>query len=181
MSRGGLDLNLDGTEFVELSGPSGQTTTQAIADLSEVSATPGAVRVLGPFAFTFDTPNLDSYAPIGPFLEVGDVILDGWIDVIEAWDGTNPLCNVGPSSWTGSPNLHACNIYLDVACQSVGGLFASGNNLPPFSQPNGGSPSRAVPALVTESGQCRIGVGEDTPSTQGLANLYLLIATPSLT
>ena len=57
-------------------------------------STPGAAVVRGPFSFAYDTPNLNAgvafYTPT-----VGDILLDAWVEVTTAWDGTTPLGDVG--------------------------------------------------------------------------------------
>lgn len=46
------------------------------------------------FAFAYDTANLDTgaalYTPT-----VGDILLDAWIEIDTAWNGTTPLCDIG--------------------------------------------------------------------------------------
>lgn len=55
----------------------------------------GAARVLGPFPFAFDDAGLEDgiafYTPT-----VGDVLLDAWISVTEAFNGTTPFADVFP-------------------------------------------------------------------------------------
>lgn len=52
------------------------------------------VPVIRKFPFAFDTPNLLTgaalYTPT-----VGDVLLDAWLQIDEAWDGTTPLADIG--------------------------------------------------------------------------------------
>lgn len=81
---------LDGTEAVPLS-PDGYATTQEIADLAASGAGSPIVRK---FPFAFDTPDLNTGAIIYTPTP-GDVILDAWVDVDEAWDGTTPFGDVG--------------------------------------------------------------------------------------
>jgi hypothetical protein len=64
-------------------------------------ATAGAARVLGPFPFAFDTPNLNDgvefYTPTP-----GDILLDAWISVppTDFWDGT-PIADIGQGTPQG--------------------------------------------------------------------------------
>jgi hypothetical protein len=93
--RAGLKLNLDGTELLELQGPAGETTTQAIADLAGGGGGGSAGSpIVRKFEFTFDTANLASgavvYTPT-----IGDLLIDAWIEIDTAWDGTTPCGDVG--------------------------------------------------------------------------------------
>lgn len=57
--------------------------------------TAGAAIVRGPFAFAFNTAGLNNgvafYTPT-----VGDILLDAWIEVDTAFNGTTPRADIGP-------------------------------------------------------------------------------------
>lgn len=61
--------------------------------LAASGATPGTAIVRA-FPFTFDTPNLLTgaalYTPT-----INDVLLDAWVEIGTAWDGTTPLGDFG--------------------------------------------------------------------------------------
>lgn len=64
-------LSIDGTPF----DPRGQSVVRA-------------------FPFAFDTPDLLTGAPLYTPTE-GDILLDAWVQIDEAWDGTDPTIDVG--------------------------------------------------------------------------------------
>jgi hypothetical protein len=53
----------------------------------------GVPRVLA-FPFAFDTPDLLTGAAVYT-PTIGAVLLDAWVEIDIAWDGTTPLCDVG--------------------------------------------------------------------------------------
>jgi hypothetical protein len=94
----GLVLGDDG--IVYLVKPDG--TRQAVN--SGGGGSGGSATVRGPFAFAFDTPGLDTgiefYTPTP-----GDILLDLWFEVVEAWDGTTPRLDTGYAPFGGGAQL----------------------------------------------------------------------------
>ncbi len=90
---------LDGTELAVIvqSGADVQTTTQDIADLGGGGG--AGAPVVRRFAFTFATANLGTGATICT-PTINDILLDAWIEVDTAFDGTTPLADIG--SFVGS-------------------------------------------------------------------------------
>lgn len=163
--------------------------------------------IIRAFPFTFDTPDLvtghEIFTPT-----VGDVLLDAWIEVKTAWNGTTPKADVGP--YTSSANgifyaqIDAVDLrYVDWAYP------AGGINADPLTAQNANVSSSlstqfldlAVSnAIAAGSGipkfprwQARFisddpwkivvssdgsRVGADPGATQGAAVLYLVTATP---
>lgn len=57
-------------------------------------STAGAARVLGPFPFAYNTAGLNDGIELWT-PSVGDVLLDAWIHVTTAFDGTTPQGDIG--------------------------------------------------------------------------------------
>lgn len=80
-----------------MGGTAGQVATvQADGTLAPAAATGGSGPVVrGPYAFAFNTPNIQNgilfYVPT-----VNDILLDAWIEVDTAFDGTTPQADIGP-------------------------------------------------------------------------------------
>lgn len=161
---------------------------------------PGAARVLGPFPVAFDDAGLAAgiafYTPT-----IGDVLVDAWVEIRTAWDGTTPLLDIGPFTGSGS-NKHGlfwvANTALD-ATQADGSITQAPNYL--SIQGGGATVSdlvqaqlaategyRLTPASFLGAAPLKVVVsqdgkagGADPGATQGEAALYLMVATPSLT
>jgi hypothetical protein len=142
MTRAGLKTNLDGTELLELQGPAGETTTQAIADLAGGGGGSAGSPIVRAFPFAFDTPNLVTGATIySP--AVGELLLDAWIEIDTPWDGTTPKGDLGGrlnasfpagiwGAYTGEP-LDMTKADDFNASSELGDNLFSGNNLGPLS------------------------------------------------
>lgn len=158
----------------------------------------GSARVLGPFPFAFDDAGLENgiafYTPT-----VNDVLLDAWISVLTAFDGTTPLGDVGIFTGGNTGGLFANNnaaidmTAADADGQSGQGLLA-GNTLSDLlvSDINVTTPAvfsaRYVPARFTAANPLGIVVSQDGSAggtavggTAGAGAVYLMVATPSLT
>ncbi len=163
-------------------------------------STPGAARVLGPFPFAFDTAGINNGHTIWT-PAVGDILLDAWISVVTAFDGSTPMGDIGTFTggqsygWLASNNAAADLTYADgnsggidkaILAQSgapavdgvfqmtlAGATYSSGRQLP-------GSFISASPIQVVVSQDGTKG-GTASGGTQGAGNVYLVIATPSLT
>lgn len=89
--------------------------------------TAGAAIVRGPFTFAYNTANINTgvvfYTPT-----VGDVLLNAWIEVTAAFNGTTPLADIGlfatagDAGWFGNAFLGA----VSVANADVDALDPSG-------------------------------------------------------
>jgi hypothetical protein len=147
----------------------------------------GAITVVR-FPFAFDTAGLANgvtvYVPA-----INEVLLDGWIEIDTAWDGTSPQGDIG-TGVTGVFGLYdAAHQAVDMTQADVdGGPGASygdgilqGQGFGPIAGINAGN-QRVLPGKivatnpikvwVTESGQIR---GTDPGSSQGAAVVMLVI------
>lgn len=160
------------------------------------SGTSGAVTVVRAFPFAFDTPGLVAghtvYTPA-----VDDVLLDGWLEVTEAWDGTTPMCDFGtfvpgplglygyyqgPADLTLTDHGLGENAGLNGRVDSSGSTYSDGSI--PLSNFLA-NVVRVVPARVSAANPIKVCVsttgrtdGADPGATQGAAVLYLVTATP---
>ena len=70
----------------------GVTNTSWVQFVSNISSS--GASVIRKFPFTYATPNIATgaalYTPT-----IGDVLLDAWIEIDTAWNGTTPLCDIG--------------------------------------------------------------------------------------
>ena len=196
---------LDGTELVpgDQSGGDVKITTQAIADLGGGSAGSPIVRK---FPFGFDTPNLLTGATVYT-PTVGDILLDAWIEIDSAWNGTTPFGDFGPfingntGLFANGPDLPApCDMTmadsepLDTGLLSAlglgGGLDYVQNTVLSYvnagpSHGQTGSGTRLMPLKFTAANPIKVCVsqdgtntGADPGSSQGSAVLYLVTVTP---
>jgi len=96
---------------VTLTSPDGSITVgtagQAITVVASVAGPPSApgVVILRQLPFAFNTPNLATGAPLYT-PQVGEKLIDGWIQVDTAWDGTTPRGDFGLFA-LGKPGLLA--------------------------------------------------------------------------
>lgn len=157
----------------------------------------GVPRVLA-FPFTFDTPNLLTGATVYT-PTVGDILLDAWVEIDTAWDGTTPHCDasqfaVGDAGYGWWGLIWGSGVQLDLVDDlgsiSASMLSGSTTNLSSLADQNiiqgvGGSFSRRVPAKFTTADPIKVCVsqdgtntGDDPGSAQGAAVLYLVVVTP---
>ncbi len=172
-------------------------------DLSGTYAPIPGTPVVRAFPFAFDSPNiLTGYAVYTP--TVGDVLLDAWMEITEAWDGTTPKGDVGPLlesrpyGWWGDSGGWTIDMTLPDGSGAPQGLswntsYQNGNGNFPltafalgFSGATFSGYGRPVPASFNEVDPIKVVVsqdgsifGEDPVSTQGSAILYLVTATPA--
>jgi hypothetical protein len=168
-------------------------------------ATAGAARVLGPFPFAFDDVGLNDgiafYTPT-----VGDILLDAWIEVTEAFDGTTPLADIGAvNGETGGLfagdwgpievgqqddliNLNYLGRYQiqDASSHVVGALSAQNSYYDPNNEVE--TYIRVTPGKFVNADPLKIVVSQDgskggtaVGGTAGAGAVYLVVATPSLT
>jgi len=122
-------------EVGEIIGMVQTKTGDGVSTWKELSFTPPAAEsdsipglpTVRKFPFAFDTPDLATgavvYTPT-----VGDVLLDAWIEIDTAWDGTTPLGDFGPFADTNQGLLVEAGLSalkMDAA-ESDGGYGANG-------------------------------------------------------
>lgn len=165
---------------------------------------PGAVIVRGPFDFAYNTPGINNgvafYTPT-----VGDILLDAWIEVLTAFDGTQPKADFGPflsgqtAGYYGGP--WAPVLLTDADADAITGSIPSDQGLlaHPFgsgrsllvnslaaSNGYGGMSRKIVPGKITAADPWLLVVSQDgtrggaaIDSTQGAGRLYIVTATPA--
>ncbi len=169
------ELQADGTDTVIGSGGAGV----------------GNAVVRGPFNLAFDTGGLvDGVVCYTP--TIGDILLDAWISVTAAWDGTTPKADLSQFSaetygWLASI---AAPVDLTIVDQDdIGtGMRGSGPTDSGIIQETIALPSslRNVPAVFTTTDPVKVVVSQDglkggaaTGATHGTAAVYLITATPT--
>lgn len=107
-------------------------TLDEIAERSP-GGTPAGVSIVRAFPFAFDTPDLLTGAALYTPTP-GDILLDAWIAITEAWDGTTPLGDFGSftnvSGFLGTVLGATGCVMMDVAYDTdadFGWLVAPGN------------------------------------------------------
>jgi len=156
----------------------------------------GGSPVVRKFSFVFNTANLTTgaalYTPT-----VGDVLLDAWIEVDTAWDGTTPLADIGLFTAGGPPQGLFANALANPS--TVDMTKADTSSVTGMLSTTGGSNSngslvelaaefgneRTVPSkFVSTSPVCvcvtQTGApgGSSPGASQGAAVLYLVTTTP---
>ncbi len=145
------------------------------------------------FPFAYNTANILTghtvYTPT-----VGDVLLDAWVEILTAWNGTTPKGDVGtfagfdaPSGWFAVDGSGAIDMTgadtnnMDDLNSQVG----SPTSLLSDSVNQGGTQGRQVPAKFIATNPIKVCVSQNGTNTganpspsQGSAVLYLMIATP---
>ena len=180
---------------------SGFTTRQAkVLEELAPSGTSSAVGapLVRAFPFTFDTPDLLTgaalYTPT-----VGDILLDAWIEIDTAWDGTTPRGDFGTfvGAAYGIFGGGVPGVPVDLTQAEDEGLGAGiqvqeSGIARPFTASSmnyhatpGYAFNKYVPAKFTAGHPVKVVVsrngqndGADPGSTQGAAVLYLVTATP---
>jgi hypothetical protein len=164
---------------------------------------PGA-SIVRKFPFAFDSPGIltgfDVYTPT-----IGDVLLDAWIEIDTAWDGTTPLFDFGdftggPAStdegWFGQGTVGALSLGFADGSFLSSLLLGQENNgttdsdfqqasVAAMGQFSGNSRWRSLPAKFIVADPIKVCVsqdgtttGADPGSTVGAGALYLVTATP---
>lgn len=196
------EFDLTGDETWHVRRPEGDpgadtfpTTTGAVAALAGSSAGSPVVRK---FPFAFDTPNLLTGAAVYT-PTVGDVLLDAWVEIDTAWDGTTPQGDFGQflggetfgnfAEFNGALNMLNADVAAgQVITQSMrtqGTLGGPASGLYQQQSTGNGDFIRALPARFTTTDPIKVCVsqdgtntGADPASTQGAAVLYLVTCTP---
>jgi hypothetical protein len=149
----------------------------------------GGLPVVRKFPFAFNTPDILTgavlYVPT-----VGDILLNAWVEIDEAWDGTTPMADVGTfvGGNTGlfffSPILL---IWPDTELVNGGVLtnLDAGPALAKEAIVSAHAGARVAPAKFTAADPIKVCVSQDGTnvgaapgSTAGAAVLYLVTATP---
>jgi hypothetical protein len=162
-----------------------------VAPVVAPAATPGA-PVVRAFPFAFDSPNiLTGHAVYTP--TVGDILLDAWIEIDTAWNGTTPLGDFGEFVGTAQGLFAGGNGPTGLTTMSgpdtnlVGVGYLAGNNGESLAALSaaGSAGFRVAPGKFTTVDPIKVVVsqdgtntGADPGSTQGAAVLYLVTATP---
>lgn len=137
------------------------------------------------FPFAFNTPGLAAgvvaYVP-----SIGDILLDAWVEVDAAWDGTTPLCDFGTFVGTAAGLFAGAPVDLTKAdSQGFGtGLLTNGGQGSLAGVQNGAA-KRVVPATFVAANPLKVAVSRDgtaggvaTGATHGSASLHLLVELP---
>lgn len=156
------------------------------------------------FPFAHDTAGLLTGAAVYT-PTVGDILLDGWIEIDTAWDGTTPLCDFAAfiggdtiglfGDITGPVDMSTVDI--SDGSQMPHGLL-TGHGRSTGQSPSSlliamiaaiapaGAVTRVLPAKFTSASPIKVVVsqdgttiGADPGSTVGAAVLYLVTATPA--
>ncbi len=169
--------------------------------VERLDATPsGGVVVRGPYSFTFATPDLENgvviYTPT-----VGDLLLDAWIEVTTAFDGTAPFADIGTfvGATKGLWGQINNDMAFDLRTQSDGTIAGAGVLILAGAFGSQGEQSLSVggiaianseplvPARFTAANPLKLVVSQTgqqggTPigGAAGAANVYLITATPTL-
>lgn len=168
----------------------------SIADLAFAAAqtgggggggsTPGAA-IVRKFPFAFNTPGLAAgatlYTPTA-----GDILLNGWIEVDTAWNGTTPKADIG--TFVGTVfgwltfNSTVDMTKADSERRGTGVLVGSDFSNASIVAATGGN-ERDAPSKLLGTEPIKVVVsttgasnGADPGATQGAAVLYLVTATP---
>lgn len=154
---------------------------------------PAGAAIVRALPFAFDTANLTTghtlYVPTP-----GDVLLDAWISVTTAWNGTTPSGDIGFFTLAGPPTglfVAASGVapedMTNVDVTTLGMLSDLGDNtdLALSSVGTAGLNIRVVPAKFVTNAPLQVVVsqtgipgGADPGASQGAAVLYLVTATP---
>lgn len=205
------------TVYITASANGAQVVTPPLTQLpATISASEGTVAYVGPqtnggssavvrkFPFAFDTPGIssggvDAYTPT-----VDDILLDAWIEILTPWDGTTPLCDIGPLLDGTNQGLYRIWSFEGNSVQmSYPDDPQPGTNIVSVFNQTYGAPNlqalnetyannaghlpglRWVPGRFSTSDPLKVWVtqnalsdGADPGSTQGTAVLYLVTATP---
>lgn len=169
----------------------------AVASLAVTAQTvgsAGAARAFGPFTFAFDTPGLNNgvefYTPA-----VGDILLDAFVIVTQAFDGTTPKFDCVDLYGDTNGMFYNQNAPVDAtqASSTGSGLLLFGRvassltaALLTYAVPLA-LPFAPVMAKVVHPTPWKLWVSSDgrsggvaAGSTQGAGELYLVMSTPTV-
>ncbi len=185
---------LNGATTLNFIGP-GVVASDSGGGIAEVNIPGGSsagAPVVRKFPFAFDTADILTghtvYVPT-----IGDLLLDAWVEIDTAWDGTTPLFDFG--TFVGATNgiYGGANAPVALGSQDndtgigAGYLYSHtnpNNDLQTLGVPTLGV-SRVAPGKFIAANPLKIvvsqdgtNVGADPGSTQGAAILYLVTCTP---
>lgn len=159
----------------------------------------GGTRVIGPFVINYNDPDIlagkSLYTPT-----IGDVLLDVWVEIKEPWNGETPQLDIGTfKTLDGSPRVNALfnnynngsvplNFIDDMLNEGVSVQNNNGVGTPSsVSCYSAVSTLRILPASFVYDEPIKVAVsttgspfGSDPGATQGIAHIYLVVATPNL-
>ncbi len=169
-------------------------TKQRPSGGSNGGSTPGAGIVRGPFSFAFDTPNIENgvvvYTPA-----VDEILMDAWVAVDTAFNGTTPRADIGTFIGTGNNGIvrqEGTVAWLltdaDTEFYGTGYMTAAqtgGHQSTPLSYFNTDGSNRVVPGrfvatnpillVVSQTGQMG---GAAIGGSAGAGRIYIVTATP---
>lgn len=169
--------------------------------MANVGAGFGGLPVMHAINFAYNTPNLATGAPLYT-PTVGDWLVNGWIEVTTAWDGTTPLGDFGllTAAFPGFLATMGADIGIANAAVTVMTAVATPGTTGITSYPVGLQPLAALAAdltaleatiipgrFVTADPICAVVstdgtvTGGDPGATQGAARLILVTSSPRLT
>jgi hypothetical protein len=159
--------------------------------LTASNFTPYRVPQVYKFPFAYNTPNLHTgaglYTPTA-----GEILLDAWVEVDTAWNGTTPLGDIlvigsgGLLAWAGAQ--YATNLWIDMTYADTGaGASSVGLDVPLHNLSLMGTSTsgiRCVPAKFISTTKLGVkvstdGLGTTDPgATTGTGTFYVVVATP---
>jgi hypothetical protein len=144
----------------------------------------GGAAILRQFPFSFNTPGLATGADVLYVPKPGDLLLDAWVNVTAAWNGTTPKGDIAAAAG-GFLNFLGALYSGNWIDMTKAGEPLTVNLLPSLLAESGATGIRAVPykfaaadtigMVVSQTGQ---GGGGDPGATAGAAILYLVTSTP---
>jgi hypothetical protein len=162
----------------------------AIQNAINGGALTGSVVVRGPYSFAYNTASINSgvtvYTPTSD-----DILIDVWIEVTTAFNGTTPKADVGSFSGTTSGlfDINANAVPLGTAdSTTAGGAGISVNTtagVMTLSSQDGGSTKRMAASRFTSTTPLKLVVsqtglsgGTAVGGSAGAGKLYIVTATP---
>lgn len=153
--------------------------------------------------FAYDTPGLRTGVPIFT-PEEGDLLLDVWIEVVTAWNGTNPFADIGSFTFAAGGWFSSMGSGIDLSHadseNELDGLMrdqsTAGNGISSdlslatvaaiAINNHWGTAVRTLPATFVAADPIKLVVsqdasatGADPGATQGSGFVYLMVATPA--
>lgn len=164
----------------------------------ELDGALGAVSIVGPFPIAYNTPGLTDgvtiYTPA-----VDDILLDVWVEVDTAWDGTTPKGDIG-TFVGGNTGAFAFNNAIDLSVPDLDqgsngyggagmltGAESANVNVALAGAGTGSVGYRRAPLKLTAANPLKFVVsqdgqvgGADPGASQGSAKVYLVLGRASL-
>ena len=158
----------------------------------------GSPVIRGPFAFAYDTPNINNGVPFYT-PTVGEILVEMWVEVITAFDGTTPKADISQFTGTSSPyGLWGWNTIPFLLDTTIDSIDSGGGPLVGAAPTGGGGTVHGVPLSQSYSAHQRYAparfvsadplllvVSQDglkggaaIGGSQGSGNVYLITGTP---